>query len=129
MTEGGPVDYRRAAKLFDALGSDVRLRIVDLVSAHKEMCTCELVDMLRMSQANISRHVKVLRDAGVLLDRKVGTMVVLRVDETAIGAGFRELAELVRGNHARSALEDVQARLRRRCESADGCDAAISSRG
>lgn len=116
------MDYRHAAKLFDALGSDVRLRIVDLVSAHKEMCTCELVDVLGMSQANISRHVKVLRDAGVLLDRKVGTMVILRVDEAAIDAGFRELAELVRANHAESACVDVQARWRRRCQDAGECD-------
>jgi len=120
------VEHRRAARLFGALGSDVRLRIVDLVSAHKEMCTCELVDALGMSQANISRHVRVLRDAGVLLDRKVGTMVILRVDETAIGTGFHELAELVRANHTESACVDVQARWRKRCGSADECGVPTS---
>jgi ArsR family transcriptional regulator len=104
------------ARRFAALSSDVRLRIVELISAHKEMCVCELVDQLGMSQANISRHVGILRDAGILQDRKVGTWVLLRVDASALDGAFGELSALVGANHRRSAKEDVEARLAERCE-------------
>ncbi len=103
------------AKLYAALGNETRLRILDLVSAHREMCACELVDELGMSQANVSRHIAVLRDAGALTDRRLGTLVVLRVDADALGNAFRTLTEGIAANHARSASEDVEGRLAGRC--------------
>jgi len=112
------MDSKRSARVFSALSSDIRLNILDLVSAHKEMCICELVDQLRMSQANISRHVSILRDAGVLLDRKLGTWVLVRVDEQALDAALRELTETIRANHRRSAQENPEDRLAKRCVAA-----------
>jgi len=104
-------------RLFAALGNEVRLRIVELVSANKEMCICELVDVLDKSQANISRHVSVLRDAGVLSDRKVGAWVLLRVDEGALVAAFGGVLETVRRHHEQSRSVDAERRLTERCES------------
>jgi len=109
------METRQLVRLFSALGNEVRLRIVDLVSANGEMCVCELVDALRLSQANISRHVGILRDAGVLSDRKVGTWVLLRVEETALQAGPEGLLDRVQTNHARSVGQDAEARLQGRC--------------
>ncbi|MGD8239063.1 MAG: metalloregulator ArsR/SmtB family transcription factor [Armatimonadota bacterium] len=109
------MDAKKLARVFSALSSDIRLTILDIVSAHKEMCICELVDQLEMSQANISRHVSILRDAGVLHDRKLGTWVLVRVDEAAIEAALTELAGTVVANHRRSAREDPEARLAARC--------------
>jgi DNA-binding transcriptional ArsR family regulator len=109
------MDHAAIARLHDALGSEVRLRIVELVSAHKEMCVCELVDQLRLSQANVSRHVSVLRSGGVLTHRKVGTWVLLRVDESALRRAGKDLLNIVRTNHAASRHEDAEARLTDRC--------------
>ena len=103
------------ARLHNALGSEVRLRIVELVSTHKEMCVCELVDQLRLSQANVSRHVGVLRSSGVLTHRKVGTWVLLRVDESTLRRAGKELLDTVRANHAASRDADAEARLAARC--------------
>ena len=112
------MDTKRLARVFGALSSDVRLRILDLVSSHKEMCICELVDELGMSQANISRHVGILRDAGLLLDRKVGTWVLVRVGEQVIEATLAELGGAIADNHRESAQEDPDARLASRCAAA-----------
>ena len=112
------MDAKRLARVFSALSSDIRLRILDLVSAHKEMCVCELVDQLRMSQANISRHVGILREAGLLLDRKIGTWVLVRVDEQAIEAALTELGGTIAANHRKSAPEDPEVRLAARCVAA-----------
>ena len=112
------MDYRQLARVHGALANEVRLQIIELVSAHNEMCVCELVDQLAMSQANISRHVSVLRDAGLVRDRKVGTWVLLRVDEEAIGAASGRLLDVVRRNHRESTHEDAVKRLEARCEPA-----------
>jgi ArsR family transcriptional regulator len=109
------MEYRRLARVHGALANEVRLRIIELISAHNEMCVCELVDALEMSQANISRHVSVLRDAGLIEDRKVGTWVLLRVDEGAIAGASAELLTIVRRNHSGSRREDAVKRLEARC--------------
>ncbi|MBM3472203.1 MAG: winged helix-turn-helix transcriptional regulator [Armatimonadetes bacterium] len=112
------MEYRHLARVHAALANEVRLRIIELVSAHNEMCVCELVDKLGMSQANISRHVSVLRDAGLVRDRKVGTWVLLRVDEEAIGTASSRLVDVVCRNHRESRREDAVKRLEARCEPA-----------
>ena len=43
-----------------------------LLATHGELCVCELVHALELSQPKISRHLKLLRDAGVLADRSHG---------------------------------------------------------
>ena len=111
------MDHQSTARLYAALASEIRLQIVELISANREMCVCELVDQLDMSQANISRHVGILRDAGVIEDRKVGTWVLLRVNEMSIEQASRELLDTVRRNHGTAANEDAVARLEGRCAS------------
>ncbi len=110
------MDYRSLARVHAALANEVRLQIIELVAKHNEMCVCELVDLLGMSQANLSRHVSVLRDAGILRDRKVGTWVLLRVDEDAIESASEPLVTLVRLHHYQSKHEDAVRRLEARCE-------------
>jgi ArsR family transcriptional regulator, arsenate/arsenite/antimonite-responsive transcriptional repressor len=109
------MDYRKLENLFGALDSSVRLQILDLVSRHKEMCPCELVEELHQSQANISRHVGILRDSGILEDRKMGVMVVVRVNERVLQEAFTGLLTILHRNHEESADVDVEARLAERC--------------
>jgi len=66
--------------LFRALSDSTRLRIVHLlVMTEEEICLCELVDALREPQYNLSRHLKVLRQAGLLTSRKQGRWVYHRL--------------------------------------------------
>ena len=106
---------RREAKLFGALGSEVRLRILELVSAHREMCTCELVEALGLSQATLSRHVAVLREAGLLRDRRLNNMLLLRVERTPLAESAEGLLSRLHENEKASEQEDVEARLAQRC--------------
>ena len=106
---------RREAKLFGALGSEVRLRILELVSAHREMCLCELVEALGLSQATLSRHVAVLREAGLLRDRRLNNMLLLRVERTPLAESVEGLLARLHENEKASEQEDVEARLAQRC--------------
>lgn len=57
------------SKFFKALGEPTRLKILKLVAA-REMCVCELMEVLNMNQPRISQHLKVLKEAGAVKDRK-----------------------------------------------------------
>lgn len=66
--------------LFQALSDSTRLRIIHLlVMTDEEICLCELVDALLEPQYNLSRHLKVLRQAGLLTSQKEGRWVYHRL--------------------------------------------------
>lgn len=65
---------------FKALGDITRLRIVRLLaSTNEEACLCELVDSLLEPQYKLSRHLKMLRGAGLLNVQKDGRWVYHRL--------------------------------------------------
>ena len=59
------------ARLFHALSDETRLAILDLLRAG-ERCVCELQQDLDAAQSRLSFHLGVLRDAGLVTDRKAG---------------------------------------------------------
>lgn len=66
--------------LFQALSDSTRLRTIRLlVMTDEEICLCELVDALLEPQYNLSRHLKVLRQAGLLTSQKEGRWVYHRL--------------------------------------------------
>lgn len=58
------------AVIFQALSDDTRLRALLLMAAEGELCVCELVQGLDISQPKISRHMALLRDAGLVCSRR-----------------------------------------------------------
>jgi ArsR family transcriptional regulator len=66
------------ADKFKALGDKTRLRIIGLLLV-KELCVCEIMDVLGMSQSRISRHLKILRHAGFIEEERRGKWVFYRV--------------------------------------------------
>ena len=61
----------RAAVLFHALSDETRLEIMHMLR-HGERCVCELMDELDAAQSRLSFHLRVLKDAGLVSDRKEG---------------------------------------------------------
>ncbi len=55
--------------LFKALSDETRLRILNLLTA-RELCVCDITETLKEEQPKISRHLQVLRSAGVVTERK-----------------------------------------------------------
>ena len=66
-------------EVFKSLADDTRLRIALLLVSADELCVCELTESLQESQPKISRHLSLLRTAGVLLDRRQGQWVYYRL--------------------------------------------------
>ena len=66
---------QRLVELFRALGHPARLRIVRLL-AQRQTCICgEVTDELPLSQSTVSQHLKVLKDAGIIVGRVEGPSV------------------------------------------------------
>ena len=59
-------------EIFYALSDEVRLKIVRLLIAHKELCVCQLQEVFGISQPNISFHLRILKNAGLIKSRKEG---------------------------------------------------------
>ncbi|MDQ3957934.1 MAG: metalloregulator ArsR/SmtB family transcription factor [Actinomycetota bacterium] len=72
---------RQLATAFKVLGDPARLRILSLIAAagEGELCVCEMVEPLGLSQPTVSHHLKVLHEAGLVHREKRGTWAFYRV--------------------------------------------------
>ena len=70
-TRRNPADLGRAVTLFHALSDATRLGILDMLK-DGERCVCELQDELDAAQSRLSFHLRVLKDAGLVTDRREG---------------------------------------------------------
>lgn len=61
-----------APDLFGAFANPIRLRILNLLQEQKEICVCDLCEVLGVAQPKVSRHLAVLRDAGLARVRREG---------------------------------------------------------
>ncbi|AMM31035.1 Transcriptional regulator, ArsR family [Sinomonas atrocyanea] len=88
-------EAERIAPVLKALGDSVRLRLMSLIAAHEggEACVCDLNESFDLSQPTISRHLKILYDAGLLEREKRGVWVYYRARNEALGS----LAALLAG--------------------------------
>jgi DNA-binding transcriptional ArsR family regulator len=87
--------YQQQAEVFRALAHPVRLRILDVL-ARQEACVCHLTAVLRKQQPYVSQQLAALRQAGLVADRREGTLIYYRLaDERLAGllAESRALAE------------------------------------
>lgn len=86
----GHASDETAIRVARALADATRFRLFREVAAHGEICCRDLTARMRVSQATVSHHVRILMDAGLVASRRVGQFTY-----------FRALAEAVRG-HARA---------------------------
>ncbi len=74
MSSAKTLDTTQAAAWFHALSDETRLEIVERLIGG-ERCVCELTDIMDAAQSRLSFHLKTLKDAGVVTDRKEGRWV------------------------------------------------------
>ena len=99
------VPLQGAARVFRALSDEKRLRILDLLRGG-EMCVCDLQDAMDAGQSLLSFHLKTLREAGLVTDRREGRWAYYRLDPE----GLAVVAEM-----AQSATADARAAAASSC--------------
>ena len=90
MSTTAAIDAERAAEVFHALSDATRVRIMDMLR-DGERCVCELQDELDAAQSRLSFHLRVLKDAGLVADRRDGRWAYYTITPAAI-AELHELA-------------------------------------
>jgi ArsR family transcriptional regulator, arsenate/arsenite/antimonite-responsive transcriptional repressor len=83
MGHDSTVDLKRAARWFHALAEETRLRIIEKLLAGEE-CVCNLTDTLETGQSRLSFHLKTLKDAGLVKDRRQGRWIYYSLNPEAI---------------------------------------------
>jgi ArsR family transcriptional regulator, arsenate/arsenite/antimonite-responsive transcriptional repressor len=78
------------AKIFHALSDETRLQIVHRLQGG-ERCVCDLTDAMDTAQSRLSFHLKVLKDAGLVTDRREGRWMYYTLDRET----FARCAELI----------------------------------
>jgi ArsR family transcriptional regulator len=72
---------KKLSRVFKALSDDTRLTIMGLVFRHGHLCVCETERILGISQSKASRHLRYLRDSGVLEDEREGLIINYRLPQ------------------------------------------------
>jgi ArsR family transcriptional regulator len=77
-------DTDRAARLFHALSDGTRLSILQRLR-FSERCVCDLTDALDAAQSRLSFHLRVLKDAGLVTDRREGRWMYYTLNRHSLG--------------------------------------------
>jgi ArsR family transcriptional regulator, arsenate/arsenite/antimonite-responsive transcriptional repressor len=93
--------------LFRALGDETRLRILDLLT-EGERCVCDLQSDLQLGQSLLSFHLRVLREAGLVRDRRAGRWSFYALNTEAL-------------DPLSAHLDDLRTRTERALPVADSC--------
>ena len=108
MTLATITDLPSTARLFRALADETRLHILELLRGG-ERCVCDLTDAIGVGQSLLSFHLRTLKDAGIVTDRREGRWSYYAINAEAV-------AELER------AIGTLRARPRRVAQAGGCCD-------
>ena len=81
-TTESKLGYRE--ELFKALANFKRLQILDLLCKQGEMCVCDITPALGSEQSNVSQHLAVLKEAGILGSRREGTRILYWIEDPKV---------------------------------------------
>ena len=81
---------------FKCLSDETRLNIVTLIVENKELCVCDFCDILEMNQSPISQHLRKLKDAGILENKREKLAIFYFIPDS-----MREILQLLINSKAK----------------------------
>lgn len=109
-------------KVLKALTDETRLRIVNLLY-ERELCVCDIGDILGTTQTKISRHLAYLRNADLVRDRKIAQWSFYSLNRSG---GLKYVDELVHGVLRSLAVYRHDLELLKKKEKAGDCQTIIA---
>ena len=97
-------DRAQAARLFHALSDETRLAVLEMLRGG-ERCVCELQDALDAAQSRLSFHLRVLRESGLVQDRKEGRWSYYSLVPETLGEAHDVVRSLATEKPARGGLK------------------------
>jgi DNA-binding transcriptional ArsR family regulator len=92
--------YEARAKIIKAMAHPTRLFIVDELARNGPRCVCELTDMVGVDMSTVSRHLAMLKNAGIVEDEKRGSQVYYSLRVRCV-LDFLECVESVMKSNAK----------------------------
>jgi DNA-binding transcriptional ArsR family regulator len=86
---------KELVSFFKALSDETRFRIFSLIIS-REMCVCEIVEELKLSQSLISHHLYHLKAAGLVKDRREGVWIHYSVNQKKLDELEQKLSQELR---------------------------------
>ncbi len=86
----------KGVSLFHALSDSTRLEIMERLK-EGEQCVCDLTDVMKTAQSRLSFHLKVLKDAGLITDRREGRWIYYSLDQETLEE-LEAVVESLRGS-------------------------------
>lgn len=97
--------YEARAVVAQAMGHPARMLVLDVLAENGECCVCELTELIGSEMPTVSRHLAVLKNAGLIRDDKRGKNVYYSLNCPCLGAFFSCIEEVLKktaDKHARS---------------------------
>jgi ArsR family transcriptional regulator len=94
--------FERKSEILKALAQPVRLRIIEILR-DGEKCVCEMIPLLGEEQANTSKHLSILRQAGIVEYRKEGVSSYYRIKDKKIFRILDSVEDIVKSELLNSA--------------------------
>jgi ArsR family transcriptional regulator len=91
------IALRRLENLFSGLGDSTRLRILQLL-AEEELCACEVMAALDLTQPTASHHLGILERSGLVVSRREGKWVFYRIADAKVGILLTKGSQLIEGS-------------------------------
>jgi ArsR family transcriptional regulator len=88
---------RNYVNVFKALSDPNRIRIMKILG-NRELCLCETRELLGLSNSTVSKHLTILRDAGLILDSKDGKWVNFRLNDKSESKFIRSVIILIKNS-------------------------------
>lgn len=101
MNESDRARAQERAEVLKALAHPTRVYIVEQIAREGPHCVCELTDKIGVDTSTVSRHLSLLKNVGILFDRKEGTTVYYDLTCNCIGRFMEGLDNVLRARHER----------------------------
>lgn len=86
--------YKRNAHIYRILANEKRLEILNLLKVNKEMSVEEIIKITKMSKANLSQHLALLRHNGLVKTRRAGQNIHYKIVDARIVGPCKILHQL-----------------------------------
>ena len=110
------------ARFFKALADETRLKILWLLLGQEELCVCDFMGTLNITQSKASRHLRYLYHLGWVTDRREGLWMNYRLTVPAGSPGEKQLKLLAEMLESRPEAQALKAHLKEFLEAKRGCD-------
>ncbi|WP_425448076.1 ArsR/SmtB family transcription factor [Dethiothermospora halolimnae] len=99
--------FKMSSSYLKALAHPTRLKILDILK-DKELCVCVILEELQLEQSNVSQHLKVLREQGIVKSRRDGSKIMYKVKDKNVFIIFDNVKESLLNQ-----LEETSAELKK----------------